>query len=250
MRDQRVVLKRGAVTLDLGASYSYSEQSFYPFGREERRAVVITTAIRVGLLNDLQATLRLPVSVSRSKSFAVGTGGGASTQTVSSDSSASDATLSLRGVALHEAVGRPNLIWSLDTVLPSGPGDRGLGVGLVLSKSYDPAVIFAGLSYLRGLALDPTDRQRSLPRHNIGLSMGYTYAVNDALALSTIFAGSLRSTVLPADGSLPPLRERYLLQFGLTWSLARGLFLEPGLSMRLGGENPDLSVSLNVAYTF
>ena len=250
LRDQRALLKRGAVTVDFGVSYSYSEQSFFPFVRQERRSLAVNTALRYGLIDDMQVTLRLPAASSRIKTFTLGTTGGASTQSATSETRAGDATLSLRGVALREAVGRPNVIWSIDTVLPSGPGDRGLGAGLVVSKSYDPAVIFAGLNYLRGLALDPTDPRRLLPKHNLGLSMGYTYAVNDALALSSVFASSFRSTTSPADGSLPTPRERHQIQLGMTWLLARGLFMEPAVAMRLGGEHPDLAVSLNLAYTF
>lgn len=249
LREQRVVLERGALSLDVGLSYAYSEQSFFPFARQERRSAGLSTALRYGLANDLQATLRLPAASSRIKTYALGSGGGPATESSTGDSSFGDAALSLRGVALREGSGRPNLMWSLDAVLPSGPGDRGLGGGLVLSKSYDPAVVFAGLSVLRGLALDPTDARRSLPRRSISLSTGYTYAVNDALALSTVFSGLLRSTTTPDDGSLPPSRERYQLQLGLTWLLARGLFLEPGVALRLGGQSPDLTGSLNIAYT-
>ena len=250
LRDQRALLKRGAVTVDLGVSYSYSEQSFFPFVRQERRSLAVNTALRYGLIDDMQVTLRLPAASSRIKTFTLGTTGGASTQSAASEASTGDVTLSLRGVALREAVGRPNVIWSIDTVLPSGPGDRGLGAGLVVSKSYDPAVIFAGLNYLRGLALDPADPRRLLPRHNLGLSMGYTYAVNDALALSSVFASSFRSATSTAGGSFPAPRERHQIQFGMTWLLARGLFVEPAVAMRLGGEHPDLAVSLNLAYTF
>ncbi len=250
LRDQRELLKRGALTVDLGVSYSTSEQTFFPFIRQERRTAGVNAAIRYGLRNELQATLRLPALSSRSKTFALSTSGGTTSQSVASDETIGDASVSLRGVALREAVGRPNIIWNVDAVLPSGPGDRGVGGGLVLSKSYDPAVIFAGFSVLRGLALDGSDARRSLPRHTFGLSMGYTYAVNDALALSSVFAGNYRNTPSPVDGSLGQPRERYQLQFGLTWLLARGLFMEPAVAMRLGGESPDLTLSLNVAYTF
>jgi hypothetical protein len=92
--------------------------------------------------------------------------------------------------------------------------------------------------------------RRSLSKKNVGLSMGYTSAVNDALALSSVFSGSFRSTTAPVNGSLPPTRERCRLQRGMTWLLARGQFMEPGVTMRLGGENPDASISLNVAKTF
>ena len=65
-----------------------------------------------------------------------------------------------------------------------------------------------------------------------------------------MFASSFRSTTSPADGSFPAPRERHQIQLGMTWLLARGLFMEPAVAMRLGGEHPDLAVSLNLAYTF
>jgi hypothetical protein len=36
----------------------------------------------------------------------------------------------------------------------------------------------------------------------------------------------------------------------MTWLLSRGLFMEPTVAMRLGGESPDLTVSLNFTYSF
>jgi len=151
---------------------------------------------------------------------------------------------------MREAVGAPNILWSIDSVVPNGPGDRGLGSGLVMSKSYDPAVIFAGLSYLHGFSVDPADSRRSLAQHNVGLSLGYTYALNDSLALNTMFTGIYRNTSSPDGVSIPPSRERYQVQLGMTWLLARGLFMEPAVAMRLGGESPDLTVSLNIPYSF
>jgi hypothetical protein len=152
-------------------------------------------------------------------------------------------------VAAREATGRPNVIWSLDSVLPSGPGDRGLGGGMVLSKSYDPAVLFAGVNYLYAPSTDPSSSRRALAKHNLGMSLGYTYAVNDMLALNTVFTGAYR-TMHSADGlAPPPARERYQLQFGMTWMLAPGLFVEPAVGIRLGGSGPDLLFSLNVPYS-
>ena len=120
----------------------------------------------------------------------------------------------------------------------------------MLSKSYDPAVLFAGVSYLHGMNLDPADSRRSLAKHNFGLNLGYTYALNDSLALSTLVVGTYRNARSPDGVSIPPPRERYQLQLGTTWMLARGLFVEPQLSVRLGGEGPDFGFSLNIPYSF
>ncbi len=249
LRDQRVLLKQGAVTVDFGTSYAHTEQTLFPVIRQEQSTVGASAALRYGLRNDLQITARVPGVWRRTTTYN-DTTLGATSRVTARDNFIGDASLSLLGVALREAVGRPNVIWSIDSVVPSGPGDRGLGGGLVLSKSYDPAVIFAGLSYLHGYAVEPANTHRSLAKHNIGLTMGYTYALNDALALNTVFVGTYRNTRSSDGISIPPPRERYQLQFGMTWRLARGLFIEPAVAMRLGGASPDVALSLNVPYSF
>jgi long-subunit fatty acid transport protein len=82
------------------------------------------------------------------------------------------------------------------------------------------------------------------------MNLGYTYALNDSLALSTLFSGIYRNALSPNGVSIPPPHERYQLQLGMTWMIARGFFAEPAVAMRLGGATPDLTLSLNVAYSF
>jgi excisionase family DNA binding protein len=245
LRDQRVLLKRGAATVDFGFSYTHSEQTVPSILRQEQSAFGASAALRYGLFEDLQITARLPGIWRRTTTYT----GGAPGETTR-ENYVGDASLSLLGMALREAVGRPNIIWSIDSMVPTGPGDRGLGGGLVFSKSYDPAVLFAGLNYLHGFSVDPTSARRTLAQHNFGLTMGYTYALNDALALSTAFVGTYRNTRRPDANSLPPPHERYQLQLGMTWRLARGVFVEPSVAMRLGGASPDAIFSLNVPYSF
>jgi excisionase family DNA binding protein len=249
LRDQRV-LKRGAAAVDFGLSYSRSEQTLFPVIRQEQRTLGANAAVRYGLLDELQLKVQMPSAWRRTTTFTDGAINAAAASRVTRDNFFGDASLSLLGVALREGQGRPNVIWSIDGVVPTGPGDRGLGGGLVLSKSYDPAVIFAGLSYLRGFSVDLSDPQRSLARHNLGLSFGYTYAVNDALALSTVFVGTYRNLQSPDGISIPPPRERHQLQLGMTWMLAHGLFMEPSVAMRLGSASPDLTVSVNMSHSF
>jgi excisionase family DNA binding protein len=250
LRDQAVLLKRGATTIDFGVSYVHSEQAPLPGVRVEDRTVAATAALRYGLLNDLQLTLRLPYVWRRTSLFADASLSGAVQSSATSDDYTGDASASLLFVALRERTGRPNIIASLDAVLGNGPGDKGIGGGIVLSKSYDPAVLFAGINYLHGNDIDPADPRRSLAKDNWGLNLGYTYALNDSLALNTVVLASYRNTESPDGVRIPAPRERYALQLGTTWLLARGLFLEPQVSMRLGGEGPDFAFSLNVPYSF
>jgi excisionase family DNA binding protein len=250
LRDQRVLLKRNAATIELGMSYTHSEQTLFPVARVEQQTGTASATLRYGLIDDLQLTLRVPRVWRRTSTFTDAAVSGTLSPSVTSDSYNGDASVSLLGVALHEAAGLPNIIVSLDAVVPYGTGDQAVGGGVVFSKSYDPAVIFAGLSYLNGVHIDPTDPRRALAKRNAGVSLGYTYALNDSLALSTIFFGLYRNAGSTDGVSIPPPRERYQLQLGLTWMLARGLFIEPAVAMRLGGEGPDMTFSLNIPYSF
>lgn len=249
-RDQSGLLRRGVATFDTGLSYVRSERAVFPLSRVEQRSFGASAALRYGLTDELQATVRLPYIWRRTTTFTDAAFTAGNARQVRSEDFAGDASASLLTVVARERAGRPNVIASLDAVLPTGPGDEGLGGGIVLSKSYDPAVLFAGMSYLRGIDTDPADARRSLAKHNLGLSLGYTYALNDLLALNTVFTGTYRNFRSPDGVSIPPSRERYQLQLGATWLLARGLFLEPAIGIRVGGEGPDLSLSLNVPYSF
>jgi excisionase family DNA binding protein len=250
LRDQRLLLARGSASIDFGMAYSHGEQSLFPVLRQEQRTVGFNAAWRYGLGSGLQLTLRQPWSASRATTFTDASVNGTPSRQVSRRDQAGDTSISLLGVGARESPGRPNLIWSVDVTLPTGAGDRAIGAGLVVSKSVDPAVVFAGISYLRGIAPDPANPLRPLARHNLGLSLGYTYAVNDALALNSVVSGTYRNTRSIDGLSNPPPRERYQLQLGTTWLLARGLFTEPALAMRLGGESADLVTSLNLNYSF
>jgi hypothetical protein len=250
LRDQRVLLKRGDATVDMGLLYSRNEQSLFPVVRVEQTTVGAGLALRYGLLDDLQVTMRLPAVWRRTSTFTDATISGTTTPRTTREDYVGDATVSLLGVASHEAAGRPSIVWSVDGVVPTGPGDSGVGGGFVLSKSYDPAVIFAGFTYLYGLSIDPSSARRALAKHNFGLNLGYTYAVNDNLALNTSLLALYRNSTSVDGTTIPPPNERYFLQFGMTWLLARGLFLEPAVAVRVGSGSPDFTFSLNLPYSF
>lgn len=249
LRDQGALLKHGATTLELGLAYSRSERQNFPVLRTEDTAFAANLTARYGIRNDLQVTARLP-GVHRRNTIQLVTSPTTVQEDKTSEQYVGDLSASLLGVALREGVGRPTVIWSVDSVLPTGPGDKGLGAGVILAKSYDPVVLFAGLSYLHGYSIEPSETRRQLATHNWRLTLGYTYALNDTIALNNVFVVSHRSDETPSSSVLRPARESQLLQLGVTWMLGRGLFVEPSVAFALGGTAPDFSFSLNFPYTF
>jgi len=252
LRDQGVLLPRGSGTIELGMAYARSEQTLLPVIRVEQSDFDVSGTVRYGVMNNLQLTMRAPATWRNTKTFvdASVTGTNLPGGFTMPDSMAQDASISVLGVGWRESVRWPTLIWSLDSTLPLGPGDRGFGGGLVVSKSYDPAVLFAGLTYLYGQRINPSDSNSSLAKHNYGFQTGYTYALNDSLALSGALFGTYRDTRSPDGIAIPPPRQNYTLQLGTTWLLAPGLFVEPAVAMRVGGDTPGLTLLLNISHSF
>lgn len=242
------LVPEGSMTIEGALAYSRQVREGFPVLRVEEDTATATLTGRYGIQDDLQVSASLPMNVRRTEVFTdTRVSPDAPSRESRSESYAGDLALSLLGVALREGTGRPNVLLSLDAVLPTGPGDVGVGGGVVISKSYDPVVVLAGLNYLYGVAIDPIDPRAVLARHNIGFNLGYAYAINDTIALSGQFAGTYRT---PREGPLPPEKESYLVQLGLTWQLGRDLFIEPSVAVGVGGAAPDFSFTLNVPYTF
>jgi excisionase family DNA binding protein len=252
LRDQRVLLPKGAATLDFGASYGRTEHSLFPVVRTEDKAVSMNATLRYSLIDDLQLTARVPTTWRRTTTFSDATVSGTTSArtAITPGGFTGDASISLLGVASHEGVGRPTIVWTVNGVLPTGGSDRGLGGGLVFSKSYDPAVLFAGLTYVYGFHTGNQDVISSLARHNFGAQVGYAYAINDTLALTTSFGGTYRDTRSIDGTSIPAARENYALQLGTTWLLSKDLFMEPSVAIGIGSDNPGLTLSLNFSRAF
>ena len=247
LRELGTLIAKGAATAELDLTYNRQTRETFPILRAEQQTATATVVARYAPANNVQLSARLPGVFRRTQLS--GDPGALDNTTKSSgnDTYLGDMAASVLGVIVREGAGRPTITLSLDGVIPTGPGDAAVGVGFTLSKSYDPVVIFFGASYLYGFDPDTLDPRRSLARHNVGVTFGYVYAVNDLLALSGQLVGTYRT---PLEGPLPPEKESYQLQFGLTWMLRKGLYVEPSVGVAVGSASPDLTFSIRLPYTF
>lgn len=248
LRELGALIAKGGATAELDLTYNRQTRETFPILRAEQRTATATAVARYAPANNLQLSARLPGVYRRTRlSGDPAALGGTATPAGEIDTYLGDMAASVLGVIVREGTGRPNVTLSMDGVIPTGPGDAAVGGGFTLSKSLDPMVIFFGASYLYGFDPDTSDPRRSLARNNIGVTFGYAYAVNDLLALSGQFVGTYRT---PMEGPLPPEKESYQLQFGLTWLLRKGLFVEPVVGITVGSASPDLTFSIRLPYTF
>lgn len=255
LRDQGGVLRRGSGSVELGLSHSRNEDSLAGVVRIESSATTASGVLRFVPIDGLQVSARLPYTWQTTTRFADTNAVAGPAEATTRADGRGDATLSLLGQLVRERSGLPNVLVGLDGVLSSSKErSDGAGATMLLTKSADPAVLFASLSYVRALDKDKVNERTGLARNNVGVNLGYTYALNDLLALNGLFSAVYRSYRTEAPGalagSLPPSRESYALQFGATWLLARGLFVEPAIAVRIGGERPDMTFSLNLPWTF
>jgi excisionase family DNA binding protein len=253
LRGQRVLLAPGEVTVDLGLFYAESDnQELVPvnggagLGLATIEQDTFTTFLlgRVGLFEETELFAGTTYSSTDSSVVFGGEKLGGS-----SDSGFGDVRLGVRRTVLHEGVGRPDVILTVDGRIPTEDGSYALGGGVAVVKSFDPVVLFGSANYLHRFSRDFNDVSRLQPEDRLDVTLGYAYALNDTLTLSTAVSG-LFSFETEFDNATLRAQELFSLQFGLTSWLAKGLYIEPTVSFGLNGPGDSFALGVTVPYTF
>ena len=252
LRGQRVLLGRGDVVLDFAQFYSRSDNLQLAIVEEAVQLAtsevsVLTTALvaRVGVLNETEVYAGTAYYHSKNRLVV-----GATDVASSGRSLLGDVSIGVRRTLLREAARRPDIVLSIDAVVPTDD-DRFyvLGGGLVFVKSIDPVVLFAGTDYFHGFRRDRPDGTRIVPGNAFDISLGYGLALNDTLAISTVGTGVfVRSGLI--NGVERGKAETFSLRFALTSSLAKGLYIEPSVSVGLSGPGQSFAMGVTVPYSF
>ena len=239
LRDQALLVSRGGMTLELGLAYGRGEREQLGV-RFDQTAASAELALRYGLLDDVQLSVRAPWRYNRVGTFD-SSGALARTQ-----AGFGDGTVSLLAAVLREGAHHPNLVLTLDGVVPSGPGESAAGAGLAVTRSYDPVILFCAASYLYGFRARPGDL---LARHNVGFTAGVAFAMNESVAVTGQVVGAVRN-LAAVPGAPRPLREQYRIQVGTTLLVTPRLFVEPTVAVGVGTNSPDAVFGLNVPWSF
>ena len=251
LRGQRVLLGRGDIVVDVGQFYGRSDDLQLAVVNNAltlatREQTVLTTVLfgRVGVLNETEVFAGTAFHHQTNRLFFGGTD--------LSSKGRSDfrgVSVGVRRTFLREAAGRPDVIGTFDAQIPTGDTAYVLGGGLVLVKSIDPVVLFAGVNYHRSLRRDLVDGTRLEPGNRVDVSLGYALAVNDTLAISTAASG-LFTRAATGDDAASQRIDVFSLRFALTSSLAKGLYIEPSVSVGLSGPGHSFSLGVTVPYSF
>ena len=245
--DQRLLLGSGDVTLELGLFYARSDDQAFvavtggtALGVVEQDSFISIFTARYGLFADTEL---FASSLFRRDSSQTFVGNVETSNTSGTDFG--DVTLGLRETVLHEGLGVPDVILTFETDIPTGDNAFSLGGGVALVKSYDPVVLFANGNYSHTFADD------SFPEveDRLDTTVGFAFALNDTLTLSSSVSGVFTGESTFASGTLRR-RESFSLQFGLTTLLDSGFYIEPTVSFSLNGDGNDVVLGLSMPYTF
>ena len=252
LRGQRVLLAPGEVVLDFGQFYSRSDtlqlaaaDNAILLATQERSVFTTTIIGRVGIFNETEfyagsAFHRLEdrlvvgaVDVANAGRNLVG-----------------DVAIGLRRTLLREGAGRPDIIASIDATIPTRDDSVNvLGGSLVFVKSIDPVVLFAGANYSHGFARDLPDSTRLTPGNAASVSLGYGLALNDSIAISTSASGAFTRAAFK-EAVNTGRAETFSLRFALTSALARGLYIEPSVTVGLSGPGQSFTFGVTLPYAF
>jgi hypothetical protein len=253
LREQKVLIRRGELWLELNSFYSTdSRHDFAGSGTAVGLAEVRTQSaestliLRYGLLNDLEADLRVPfVYAEQEIDFGV-------TRLRREEAGLGDVGAGLRYQVWRERPGSPDVVLSLEGKSRTGDepllgtGHWNVGGSVALVKTFDPVVIFGRLGYTATL-----ERQGRDPGDEVFYQLGIGYSLNDRVSVSTQLIGAVVGHT-ELDGAT--LRRSHLdvisLQFGVTALVTRRLFIEPVVSVGLSKDAPDAVVGVNLLYRF
>ena len=252
LRGQRVLLAPGQVVLDFGQFYSRSDtlqlaiaDNAIQLGTQERSVFTTTMIGRVGIFNETEAYAGAAFHHLEDR-LVVGAVEVAST----GRSLVGDVNVGLRRTLLREGAGRPDIIVSIDATIPTRDDSVNvLGGSLVFVKSIDPVVLFAGSNYSHGFPRDLPDGTRLAPGNAVSVSLGYGLALNDSVAISTAASGAFTRAAFKEDVNTGRA-ETFSLRFALTSALARGLYIEPSVTIGLSGPGQSFTFGVTLPYSF
>ncbi len=250
LRDQRVLLAPGDLTFNFGQFYAESNAQLLTLiddgavlGTVEQESLITTFQARVGVGRETELFAGTSYFNQDSDLFF------GSEKLASSDRSEfGDVIFGVRHTLMQEGLGRPNIIATLSGSIPTGDTSDALGAGLAFVKSIDPVALFATINYTHTFSEDFADVTLLEPEDRLNLSFGFALAVNDTLSLSTSISGVFTGATAFTNAELRQ-QDSYSLGFGLTSWLARGLYIEPSVSFRLGGPGDNFAFGISL-FTF
>jgi hypothetical protein len=253
LREQKVLIRRGEFGLELNTFYSTDTRDEFAVingavGRAEVRTRVVdsTLVLRYGLLDDLEADVRVPF-VYADQTVDLGV-----TRIRQDDAGLGDVRAGLRYQVWRERPGSPDVVLSVEGKSRTGDepllgtGHWNVGGSIALVKTLDPVVLFGKVGYTLTLEREGRD-----PGDEVFYQLGIGYSLNDRVSLSTQLVGAVVGDAELDDTTVRRSSLDILsLQLGVTVLLAKQIFVEPVVNFGLSEDAPDVIAGINLVFRF
>ena len=199
LRDQGILLKKGQTTVELDLYYlrndyknhtlpiEQTEQGRIVYGLTEIKNQIFSSAasLRYGILDDVQGFINVPFNYQiSSENITIGPQN--YTLSEQNRSQWGYVTTGVRYGAVHENLGYPSVILSVQGLLPTDTMmPYGLGGSIALAKSLDPAVLFANVGFQHTFDTNNVNYYQFKASDTVNALFGIAYALNDTLTLSS-----------------------------------------------------------------
>ncbi|MBN2579609.1 MAG: hypothetical protein JXB10_11515 [Pirellulales bacterium] len=269
LRQQTVLLKPCQWQLDVGISYLYDNHPYPALtplaeladARIRQRMLTVPLELRYGLFENVQLFANAPLGWTNQEISYLGA------DEFSNDGGIGDTNLGV-SILLHKSCGvscSPDVIATLGITAPTGPGNALLGLfetpgatfgqgywtanwSFLFIHQYDPVIMFYGFGgrHFFTRQIDDVDAK---PGDQYVYQMGFGFAVNERITLSTAFVGYYVTEARLAGAVLPgTIIEPMFLRCAATIMRPNRRILEPYVEFGLTDDAPDAHVG--VTWTF
>ena len=252
LRGQRLLLGRGGLVVDFGLVYGRSDDYALAtidggVGLATVRQQVWTKFLqaRVGLFTETEAFAGVTFNARENRRFFGGIDLARDRQDAFGGTS-----LGIRRTLIKEGARRPNIIATLTGHIASDDRPHLVGAGLVFVKSVDPAALFLNTNYFHAVGRRASAASVLAPEYTVDVSVGYALAVNDTLALNMAVSGVFAGGGTAFDTTQFRQPGTFSARFGVTSWVARGLYVEPSVSIGLSGPGRSFAFGLTFPYAF
>lgn len=269
LRQQQVLLKPSEVTFEVSFFYTKAEQDgllviprgdlgFFSQINSTQTDQDVFTAVytgRYGLADDLQLSASIPlvhrITDSTSTATLVPLGIPQNQASSTSLTEFGSINVGLRYTLVREGYGYPDVVVSVDGIIPTRHSSYGIATGIAFIKRFDPGAVFANFNYQHTFSRELLDTTRLQPENTFTTAFGYALSMNDTLAISNSVTGVFTTRTTFSNPLLPslPAQELFSWRFALTALITEKLYAEPSVSFALNGPS-NVTMGVNFPYTF
>ncbi|HFC93034.1 MAG TPA: transporter [Leucothrix mucor] len=243
LRDSEVLLKPRQLQLSIGFNYN-SDENQRSFRKNRNRTLSLPFGISYGVTDNLELNASLSLRYQRNEVIAP------TNVSKQAQSGIGDLSLGLSYKVKPETESSPSITTSFGVTAPTAKKEMGSNVwgvstGLHLSKSIDPAVVFANVGYQHTFK----DKQKGLTIQSgdvFSYGFGAGLSINSSVSFSGRVSGSYQlETKRNGNKIIGSSAEPISFIAGMSYRLNRKTRLETNLNLGLSEDAGDVGIGIS-----